>query len=115
MQNPVLSDAVLTLKGAYRKSKAPIWLRTAEMLQRPASRSIEVNLSRINRYTKTGGVVVVPGKVLGSGNIEQKITLCAFSISESAAKKVTAAGGRVLGIKELVEKFPEGSGVTIIA
>jgi len=115
MLNPVQSDAALSFRNAYKKSKAPIWLALEEMLERPRSRRVEVNLSKISKYTQNGSIVVVPGKVLGSGTIGHKVTLCAFSLSQSAAKKIIDAGGRIIDIKEFVKKFPEGSKVTIIA
>ncbi len=114
MSNPVLSEAVSNFRNAYRKSKTPIWQSLEEMLDRSASGRVEVNLGRISKYTKSGNVVVVPGKVLGSGAIDHKITLCAFSLSRTAVKKIVGAGGTIMGIKEFIEKFPEGSKVTII-
>ena len=114
MLNPVLSDTVSDVRNAYKKSKAPIWLALGEMLERRGSRRVEVNLNRIAKYTKNGSVVVVPGKVLGSGMIDHKVTVCAFSMSQIAAKKVINAGGKIISIKEFIEKFPEGSKVTII-
>jgi large subunit ribosomal protein L18e len=114
MLNPVQSDAVLNFRNAYRKSKAPIWLALGEMLERSGSNKVEVNLSRIAKHTQNGSIVVVPGKVLGSGMIDHKVTLCAFSLSQNAAKKIINAGGKIISIKEFVEKFPEGSKVTII-
>ena len=114
MLNPVLNDAILTVKNAYKKNKAPIWLTVGDMLEKRGSRRVEVNLSRIAKNTASGSVVVVPGKVLGSGTIDHKITLCAFTLSQSAAKKIIDAGGKIVSMKEFVEKFPEGSKVTII-
>jgi large subunit ribosomal protein L18e len=114
MLNPVLSDAILTVKKAYKKNKAPIWLAVGDMLEKRGSRRVEVNLSRIARHTQNGSVVVVPGKVLGSGSIDHKITLCAFTFSQSAAKKIIDAGGKIVSMKDFVEKFPKGSKVTII-
>ncbi|MFQ5920586.1 MAG: 50S ribosomal protein L18e [Nitrososphaerales archaeon] len=104
----------MSLKSASKKNEAPIWLAIAKMLGRPGSRRVEVNLGKIARKTEKGSVVVVPGKVLGSGNIDHKITLCAFSLSQGAAKKVIDAGGKVMSIRDCVEKFPDGSGVSII-
>lgn len=114
MQNPVQSESVMNLRGAYRKSKAPIWLAVAGHLEQPKSRRVEINLDRLAKHTQNGSVVIVPGKVLGSGRIEHKITLCAFSMSGSAAKKIIEAGGKVMNISEFVEKFPDGKGVSII-
>jgi large subunit ribosomal protein L18e len=115
MLNPVLSDAISSIKAAYKKSKAPIWLALENMLEKRGSRRVEVNLSKIAKHTQNGSVVVVPGKVLGTGNIEHKVTICAFSLSQSAAKKIINAGGKIVEIKEFVDKFPAGSKVTIIA
>lgn len=115
MSNPVLSDAVVNLRSAYRKNKAPLWIAVAEMIQQPGSTRTEVNLSKIARHTQKGSVVIVPGKVLGSGSIDHEITLCAFSLSQNAARKVIDAGGKVMGIREFLKMFPDGSGVNIIA
>ncbi|MEM2760044.1 MAG: 50S ribosomal protein L18e [Nitrososphaerales archaeon] len=111
--NPVLNEAILNLRHAYKKSRAPIWLKLQEILERPGS-NVEVNLNKLSKYTDDGDVVIVPGKVLGTGTMEHKITLCVYSLSESAAKKVTAAGCKIINIKEFVEKFPQGSKVKII-
>jgi large subunit ribosomal protein L18e len=114
MLNPVQSETVSSVKSAYRKSRAPIWRVLEDMLERRSS-MVEVNIDRIARNTKSGSVVVVPGKVLGSGKMEHKITLGAFSFSQTAAKKIVDAGGSIMSIQQLVEKFPDGSKVTIIA
>lgn len=58
--------------------------------------------------------MAIPGKVLGSGVLEQKLTVCAYSISEGAAKKIVSAGGKVINFEELVKKHPDGKGVRII-
>ncbi|MEM0439987.1 MAG: 50S ribosomal protein L18e [Candidatus Caldarchaeum sp.] len=73
-----------------------------------------VNLSRIQRHAEDNDVVFVPGKVLGSGVFTKKITVGAFSFSESAIKKITAAGGRALLVQDFLKEFPRGSEVTII-
>ncbi len=55
----------------------------------PKLRSIkrEVNISRLSSVTKNGEVIVVPGKVLGSGEMDHQLTVCAFSISDMAGKE----------------------------
>lgn len=113
LSNPVLSEAIWNFRSAYKKSKAPIWLKLQEMMEKPSSKA-EVNLNKLSRFTEQGDIVIVPGKVLGTGTMNHKITLCAFSLSESAAKKIIDAGGKIFSIKEFVEKFPEGSKVKIV-
>jgi large subunit ribosomal protein L18e len=57
---------------------------------------------------------VFPGKVLGTGNIPHKITLCSFSISDSAAAKVIENGGNLISYSKLIEKHPTGKGVVLL-
>jgi large subunit ribosomal protein L18e len=64
--------------------------------------------------TKNEEVVVVPGKVLGSGEMDHKLTVCAFSISNAAVRKITIVGGKVLTLNELMDRHPDGKGVRII-
>ncbi|MEO9364282.1 MAG: 50S ribosomal protein L18e, partial [Nitrososphaera sp.] len=51
---------------------------------------------------------------LGTGNLGHKLTVCAFSISESAAKKIGDMGGKVVSLDDLIKKYPDGKGVRII-
>ncbi len=60
------------------------------------------------------GPVVVPGKVLGTGPIDKKLVVGAFSFSSSARRKIEAAGGEALSIEEFLKRFPEGSGVKLV-
>lgn len=113
LSNPVQSETIMELKSAYKKNKAPIWLKLQEILEKPGKK-VEVNLNKLSKVTEKDDIVIVPGKVLGKGTIEHKITLCAFSLSQSAAKKIIDAGGKIFTIKEFVDKFPEGSKVKII-
>ena len=68
----------------------------------------------MSSVTKNGEVIVVPGKVLGSGEMDHRLTVCAFSISEMAAKKITGVGGKVITLNELIDRYPDGRGVRII-
>jgi len=114
MTNQVVIQMVKELKQASTKNDAPIWLKLAKLAMKTSSSKRVVNLTRINDVTKEGEVIVVPGKILGTGNVSHKITLSSFSISNSAAKKITESGGNIISFKEMIEKFPAGKGVRII-
>ncbi len=114
MTNQLVLTMVKELKTASAKNKAPIWQKLAEMAQKPGIAQRLVNVKKINDVTKENDVIVVPGKVLGTGNISHKVTLCSFSISTSAAQKILAAGGKIINYSELISKFPTGKGVKII-
>ncbi|MDE1726296.1 MAG: 50S ribosomal protein L18e [Thaumarchaeota archaeon] len=114
MTNQVVIQMAKELKVASKKNKAPIWLKLAEMALKPSRTKRVVNLGQINRFVSDNDVVVVPGKVLGTGNISHKITLCSFSISTTGAKKVTQSGGKIVDFAQLIKSNPTGKGVKII-
>ncbi len=113
-ENPELVKLITDLKLKARENNAKIWKDIAQRLEGPSSNYAEVNLSRIQRYANEGEVIVVPGKVLGSGVLDKKVTVAAWKISRKAEEKIKKAGGRVLTIMELVEENPRGSNVRIM-
>lgn len=114
MTNQLLVKTVKELKQASAKNQAPIWSKVAEIALKPSVARRVVNIGRLNDVTKENDVVVVPGKVLGTGNISHKITLCSFSISVAAAKKIKDAGGDIISHSDIISKFPTGKGVKLI-
>jgi len=102
------------LKKLSRENNARIWRYVAELLQRPRRNKVEVNISKINRYTKEGDLVVVPGKVLGAGILDHPVTIAALAYSESARRKILEAGGQILSIEELASQNPKGSNIKVI-
>jgi len=114
MTNQVVIQMVKLLKQASVKNDAPIWSRLAKLALKTSSARRVVNLTKINDVTKENDVIVVPGKVLGTGNVLHKVTLSSFSISNSAAQKIIESGGKIISFSEMIEKFPTGKGVSII-
>ncbi|HIP66236.1 MAG TPA: 50S ribosomal protein L18e [Pyrodictium sp.] len=112
--NIIIRRTIRMLRKYARQHNAPIWRYVAELLERPRRLRIEVNVSKINRYTQPNETVVVPGKVLGAGNIDHPVTVAAIAFSKSAVEKIRAAGGRVMHILQLLEENPRGSRVKII-
>ncbi len=112
--NPQLLNLISGLKEQSREKEVPLWRDVAFRLESPSRNYPEVNISRINRYTKEKDLILVPGKVLGAGELNHPLTVAALSFSGSAKNKITAAGGSCLSIEELMNKNPEGSRVRII-
>ena len=113
MVNQVVLHMVKDLKQASKKNEAPIWSKLADLAIKPSSAKRAVNLTRINKITKENDVLFVPGKVLGTGNMSHKITLSSFSMSVTAANKITQTGGSILTYSDMIKKFPTGKGVII--
>jgi large subunit ribosomal protein L18e len=112
--NPNLVGLIQRLKAASRVNGAPVWRDIALRLEGPMSHWAEVNVGKLSRYAKENEVVVIPGKLLGAGEIAKKVTVAAFRFSGQAKEKVQKAGGQNMSIEELVAKYPEGSNVRIM-
>lgn len=112
--NPSLANLLRTLRKAARENKVEIWNDVADYLSKSRRKRIAVNISRINRYTKEGDVVLVPGKVLGAGLLKHQVTVAAFDFSDQARRKIIGVKGKCLSISELIELNPKGSNVKII-
>lgn len=112
--NPRLIGLITDLKTLSRENNVRIWRDIAKRLERPARNYAQVNLSKINRHTVEDITVIVPGKVLGAGSIEHKVTIAAFNFSDSALEKINNKGGSCLTIEQLVKINPSGSGVKIM-
>jgi len=108
--NPVLASLIDSLC----REKKPIWKRVAEELSRSRRQRAEVNLSKLDAYAEDGGTVLVPGKVLGTGVLSKKVTVAAFSFSDSAKKLIKDAGGKTVSIDGLCKANPEGRGVILL-
>lgn len=114
MTNQVVIQMARDLKAASKKNKAPIWSKMAELALKPSRARRSVNLNSINANSKENDAVVVPGKILAVGVLDHKITVCSFSSSVSAAKKIAESGSTLLSFEQFIEKFPTGKGVKII-
>ena len=112
--DPNTRALINALRKTSTKHDAKIWKRVAELVSRPARKRATVNIGKIGRHTQAGDVVVVPGKVLGSGNLPHKVTVAALNASASARSVIVGAGGSLITIDELLTKVPKGKGVTII-
>ena len=110
----VIDNTIWSLRNAFKNNKAPIWRALQEELAGPRANRREINVRRLAKITKAGEVVIVPGKVLGTGSLGHKLTVCAFAISQKAARKITESGGKVVTFDDLINKHPDGNGVRII-
>jgi large subunit ribosomal protein L18e len=109
-----LNNTIWTLRNALKKNKVPIWKAVIKELSRSRSNRREVNIGELAHVTKDKEVVIVPGKILGSGEISHRLTVWCFTISEVATRKILDAGGKILPLDSLIKKYPDGKGVRII-
>jgi large subunit ribosomal protein L18e len=90
------------LKKQSRKSKQAIWGTAAEELLASRKNRPEVNVGVISRNSEEGSRILVPGKVLGVGKIDHKVTVGAYAFSRDARTKIKSAGGSCLSLREFM-------------
>lgn len=127
--NPQINRLIKDLKGIARENSAPIWRDIAKRLEKPRRNYAAVNLSKINRYSGANDTILVPGKVLSAGTLEDPITVAALGFSKKAFEKITeSVEGKVkskgkgrrkgkckcISIEDLAKDNPKGTGVKII-
>jgi large subunit ribosomal protein L18e len=112
--NEHLLGLIQELYAASAKEGAPIWRDLARRLERSNRLHSEVNVGKIDRFAKENERVVVPGKVLGSGDLTKPVHVAAWRFSAQARSKIEAAGGKAVTIPELLTEAPKGSGIRIL-
>ena len=112
--NPLLRSATVMLERASKTKKAPIWSEASKMLAAPTGLRVEVNVGRISRIAASDSALFVPGKVLGSGLLDKKVVVGAFSFSAAAKRKIESSGGSAMTVEQFLKKYPDGSGVKLV-
>lgn len=94
-------DATASTK---QKPDSALKRRLRELIKKPSRKRIRVNLYKIDKYSKDGDNVVVPGKVLSTGKISHKLKLSAVEYSAEALKALKEAQCTVVDIAEMVKE-----------
>ncbi len=103
-----------SMRKLAKENNSRFWKDIANRLEKSKDRIVEVNVGKISKYAEAGETVIVPGIVLGSGNIDESISVAALYFSETAKKKIIEAGGRTLSIEELMKENAKGSNIKIM-
>ncbi len=112
--NPLLKKLIQELKIKSIEKKSPFLKEISKKLNKPRRQRVEVNLAHIERHTKKNETIIVPGVVLGYGELSKPLTICAWRFSKPAKERILKSKGKVLTIEELVEKNPKGTNVKIL-
>jgi large subunit ribosomal protein L18e len=107
-RNPNLVETIRLAK------KKDAWLQVASILTRPRREKININLAEIDKESKEGEKILVPGKVLSLGDVSKKIHVVALGISEVAKEKLLNQKGDFVTIAEEIKKNPEAKEIKIL-
>jgi len=100
-----------TVFAAKRSKK---WNKIAQIVSSSKRKYSKVNLGRIEKESHDGDVLIIPGKVLGSGVLTKKIKICALHFSSSAIEKIKNSKSEAIKIIDEIKKNPNAEGVKII-
>lgn len=93
-----------TLSAASNGEHYPkLWNRVYRLVEVPARRRAAVNISKIDRITKDGDNVIVPGKVLSSGEMTHKVNIAAMEFSATALRALKDSNCKVVQLKDMVK------------
>ena len=112
--NPLLKNIIEEMRTLGYKQKIPFLIKLADELNTPRRSRAEVDLSELNKICKENDIVVVPGKVLGSGILKKRLHVAAVSFSMKAVEQIHKLGGSTMSIGELIKQHPKGSKVRIV-
>ncbi len=106
--NPELVNTIINAK------KQEKWIEVAGALSGPRRKRICVNLEEIDKESKEGEILVIPGKVLSQGELTKKVKVVALSFSEKAKEKLLSSKCQVAYISEEIKSNPSGKGIRIL-
>ena len=106
--NPELVETIIKAK------KHLGWVGIAKILSSPRKNKVQVNLEKIEKQTKEGDVIVIPGKVLGEGEISKKIKIVAIDFSDKARKKLKNKNCEIMSILGEINKNPKAQEIKVL-
>jgi large subunit ribosomal protein L18e len=112
--NPTLIKLIHELKKQSNEQDVQIWKDIALRFEKPAKNWPEVNLDKINKNILKKETALIPGKVLSTGNLTEKITIAAWSFSNKSKEKIKESGGKYMSIEELLKINPKGKDIRIM-
>ena len=107
-RNPELVETIILSK------KNPKWLEVASILSGSTRKQSSVNLDEIEKQSKAGETIVVPGKILSLGEIKKRVNVAALGFSARAKEKLLKANCQVKLLKDEIKKNKDAKGVKII-
>ena len=105
VENPKINRWIDLLSGSEQTDKnKKLKEYLSHLASKPRRQRVSVNLFKLDKMLKANESVVVPGKVLGSGELKKSINITAIDFSTSALAKLKAANCKVVKLEDMVAK-----------
>ena len=98
---------IAALERHYRKTKQAIWLDIAERLKKPSRQRASINLWKLEKLCEIFDkkTLIVPGKILGFGEITKHVTVIALEYSADAKKKISEKKAKSMKPEKVIQKI----------
>ncbi len=107
--NPEKQELRNQLKELWLKTNKKIWKRLMKEIEKPTRLKRVVNVAKFEKVCEKDEKIIVPGKVLGGGELTKPLFVVAFEFSESAKKKIEASGGKWILLRDYIKKNPDSN------
>ncbi len=98
------SDVKEWLEILGKANNKGISRRIYELMAVPTRRRAAINIYKLNKFTKEGDNVVVPGKVLSVGSIDHRVNISALEFSKEAYNKLRSANCNIVKIEKMINE-----------
>ncbi len=92
-------DVLSKSKDSAKNKKLIDYL--TKLASKPKRQRISVNLYKLDMLANANDHVIVPGKVLGTGEIKKSINITAVDFSSSALEKLKGSKSKIVDISEI--------------
>ncbi len=94
------------LRREGKKKNKPIYIRLSEELLKPRRNKKAINLWKLSKLAEKfpNKWLITPRKVLGFGNIKNKIKVIGFEFSKNAEEKLRKTKCEFMTLEEILEK-----------
>lgn len=94
---------IVALEKAAKKSKSKLLRKVAEALNSASRKRVKVNIYKLSKVAKkmSGKTLIVPGKVLSTGEPVDNMNIVCLDYSEKAKQKIEKAKGKMHTFSDL--------------
>ena len=106
--NPELAETIILASKAHK------WLPIARILSGSTRKQAALNLSEIDKHSKAGDTIIIPGKVLSKGDLTKKLKICGLSISKQAKEKLRETKSEFIALLHEIKTNPKAEGIKLM-
>ncbi len=91
-----------------KRTKDRFYLGVARSLEKSRRSKKPVNIGKLKKLSKKYDSFIVPGKVLGIGDIDKAVDVYAWAFSKDAGAKIKKAGGNAFPLAQIIKDNAKG-------